>query len=300
MDETRHSDIYARETDSRIRHREFLLQGVEKLTLLDDTFMKIALNDIEACQHVIRILMDDPTIEIVEVRSQYRISKLVSKDAVLDILAEDTQGRVYNLEIQRKTTLNHARRTRRYNAMVDAEYLEKGKEYNEMPEVYVIYISETDIWKTQMTESPVEKYFKGQMTEYDDGQHTIYINAAINDGSPKAALMQYFKTCDPDDMSQGALSRRVRYLKREEGGIEEMGEYSERIFNGGREEGLREGRREGRLEGHREGRLEGHREGQLEGRREERQAMIHLMRVQGVDEETIEKILENLKKEEIV
>ena len=280
MDETRHSDIYARETDSRIRHREFLLQGVEDLTLLDDTFMKIALNDIEACQHVIRILMDDPSIEIVEVRSQYRISKLVSKDAVLDILAEDTQGRVYDLEIQRKTTLDHARRTRRYNAMVDAEYLEKGKEYSEMPEVYVIYISETDIWKTQQTESTVEKHFKGQMTEYDDGQHTIYINAAINDGSPKAALMQYFKTCDPDDMSQGALSRRVRYLKREKGGIEEMCEYSERIFNGGREEGLREGRREGRWE--------------------ERQAMIHLMRAQGIDEETIEKILENLKEEEAV
>ena len=280
MDETRHSDIYARETDSRIRHREFLLQGVEDLTLLDDTFMKIALNDIEACQHVIRILMDDPSIEIVEVRSQYRISKLVSKDAVLDILAEDTQGRVYNLEIQRKTTLDHARRTRRYNAMVDAEYLEKGKEYSEMPEVYVIYISETDIWKTRQTESPVEKHFKGQMTEYDDGQHTIYINAAINDGSSKAALMQYFKTCDPDDMSQGALSRRVRYLKREKGGIEEMCEYSERIFNGGREEGLREGRREGRWE--------------------ERQAMIHLMRAQGIDEETIEKILENLKEEEAV
>ena len=268
MDETRHSDIYARETESRIQHREFLLQGVEDLTLLDDTFMKIALNDIEACQHVIRILMDDPSIEIVEVRSQYRISKLVSKDAVLDILAEDTQGRVYNLEIQRKTTLDHARRTRRYNAMVDAEYLEKGKEYNEMPEVYVIYISETDIWKTQMTESPVEKYLKGQMTEYDDGQHTIYINAAINDGSPKAALMQYFKTCDPDDMSQGALSRRVHYLKREEGGIEEMCEYSERIFNGGREE--------------------------------ERRAMIRSMKKQGIDEETIKKILENLQEEEIV
>ena len=268
MDETKHSDIYARETDSRIRHREFLLQGVEKMTLLNDTFMKIALNDIEACQYVIRILMDDPAIEIVEVRSQYRISKLVSKDAVLDILAEDTQGRVYNLEIQRKTTLDHARRTRRYNAMVDAEYLEKGKEYSEMPEVYVIYISETDIWKTRQTESPVEKYLKGQLTEYNDGQHTIYINAAINDGSPKAALMQYFKTCDPDDMSQGALSRRIHYLKREEGGIEEMCEYSERIFNGGREE--------------------------------ERRAMIRSMKKQGIDEETIKKILENLQEEEIV
>ena len=50
----------------------------------------------------------------------------------------------------------------------------------------------------------------------------------------------FFKTSDPDDMSQGALSRRVHYLKREEGGIKEMCEYSERIFNGGKEEGRRE------------------------------------------------------------
>ena len=79
------------------------------------------------------------------------------------------EGRVYNLEIQRKTTIDHARRTRRYSALVDAEYLEKGKEYNEMPEVYVIYISETDIWETQETESPVERHLKGQIDEYNDG-----------------------------------------------------------------------------------------------------------------------------------
>ena len=59
-----------------------------------------------------------------------------------------------------------------------------------------------------------------------------------------------------------------------------MGEYSKRIFNAGREEGLREGRRE--------------------GRREERQMMIDVMKVQGIDKETIEKILENLKEEETV
>ena len=272
MSKVEFSDTYVRETDSRIRHREFLLQRIEELTLLHDTFMKVALKDVEACQHVIRILMDDPTIEIVEVRSQYRISKLVSKDAVLDILAEDTRGRVYNLEIQRKTTINHARRTRRYSALVDAEYLEKGKEYNEMPEVYVIYISETDIWETRVTESPVERHLKGQIEEYNDGQHTIYINAAIDDGSPKAALMRYFKTCDPDDMSQGALSRRVHYLKREKGGIGEMCEYSERIFNGGKEEGLREGC----------------------------EKMIRLMREQGVDEAIIEKIMASAAEQEPV
>ena len=70
MSRTESSDTYRRESGSRITHREFLLQGMENLTLLNDTFMMVALKDIAACQHVIRILMDDPTIEIVEVRTQ--------------------------------------------------------------------------------------------------------------------------------------------------------------------------------------------------------------------------------------
>ena len=290
MNRQEHSDTYARENESRIAHREFLLQGVEKLTLFHDTFMKVVLNDLEVCQYVIRILMDDPTIEIVDVRNQYRLARLTSKDSILDILAEDSRGRFYNLEIQRDTTPDHPRRTRLYGAMVDGEYLQKGEDYDAMPEVYVIYISRTDLWKTGDMEIPVEKYLKGQSEQYDNGQHVIYVNAAVDDGSKKAALLHYFKTADPDDMSQGPLSRRVRYLKREEGGLNEMCEYSQRIYNGGKEEGLAQGRREGKLEGISEGLQQGRREKELL-----RNAMILSMKESGIDEAMIKKILKNVQ-----
>ena len=292
MNRQEHSDTYARENESRIAHREFLLQGVEKLTLFHDTFMKVVLNDIEVCQYVIRILMDDPTIEIVDVRNQYRLARLTSKDSILDILAEDSRGRFYNLEIQRDTTPDHPRRTRLYGAMVDGEYLQKGEDYDAMPEVYVIYISRTDLWKMGRMETPVKKYLEGQRKDeqYDDGQHVIYVNAAVDDGSKKAALLHYFKTADPDDMSQGPLSRRVRYLKREEGGLNEMCEYSQRIYNGGKEEGLALGRREGKLEGISEGLQQGRREKELL-----RNAMILSMKESGIDEAMIEKILKNVQ-----
>ena len=292
MNRQEHSDTYARENESRIAHREFLLQGVEKLTLFHDTFMKVVLNDLEVCQYVIRILMDDPTIEIVDVRNQYRLARLTSKDSILDILAEDSRGRFYNLEIQRDTTPDHPRRTRLYGAMVDGEYLQKGEDYDAMPEVYVIYISRTDLWKMGRMETPVKKYLEGQREDeqYDDGQHVIYVNAAVNDGSKKAALLHYFKTADPDDMSQGPLSRRVRYLKREEGGLNEMCEYSQRIYNGGKEEGLAQGRREGKLEGISEGLQQGRREKELL-----RNAMILSMKESGIDEAMIEKILRNVQ-----
>ena len=281
MNRQEYSDTYARENESRIAHREFLLQGVEKLTLFHDTFMKVVLNDLEVCQYVIRILMDDPTIEIVDVRNQYRLARLTSKDSILDILAEDSRGRFYNLEIQRDTTPDHPRRIRLYGAMVDGEYLQKGEDYDAMPEVYVIYISRTDLWKMGRMETPVKKYLEGQREDeqYDDGQHVIYVNAAVDDGSKKAALLHYFKTADPDDMSQGPLSRRVRYLKREEGGLNEMCEYSQRIYNGGKEEGRREGLSEGKSEG------------QLLMRN----AMILSMKESGIDEGMIEKILKNVQ-----
>ena len=42
---------------------------------------------------------------------------------------------------------------------------------------------------------------------------------------------------DPDDDSEGELSKRVRYLKREEGGVDIMCEVSERIMERGRKIG---------------------------------------------------------------
>lgn len=43
---------------------------------------------------------------------------------------------------------------------------------------------------------PVEKYFKGTDVAYDDGRYILYVNAAVDDGSDTARLMEYFKTTD--------------------------------------------------------------------------------------------------------
>lgn len=78
---------------------------------------------------------------------------------------------------------------------------------------------------------------KGTDIPYNDGQHILYMNAAVDDGSEIAKLMNYIKTADPDDRSQGELSKRVHFLKCEEGGYEIMCEISEKIYAEGREEG---------------------------------------------------------------
>lgn len=182
---------------------------------------------------MLRILTGIETLTVKTVRTQYRISNITSHDAILDVLAEDGEGRLMNIEIQRADTIDHARRTRFYGSMIDSEYLQKGKTYSEMPDVHIIYISETDLWNAGRTTYPVEKYFKGTDVAYDDGLYILYVNAAVDDGSDTARLMEYFKTTDPEDASQGDLSKRVHLLKCEKGGWDEMCEVSEKWYKEG-------------------------------------------------------------------
>ena len=163
------------EETARLCVREMLLEKLKGFTLLSDVFLSVALRDQAACQHVLRLLTGKEDLTVREVRTQYRISKILSHDAILDVLAEDE--------------------------------------------------------------------------EYDDGLHVVYVNAEVDDGSETAALMRYFKTSDPEDKSQGALSERVHFLKCEKEGIEFMCEITEEIYEIGKNEGRKEGREEGREEG---------------------------------------------------
>ncbi|MBR1433229.1 PD-(D/E)XK nuclease family transposase [Ruminococcus sp.] len=224
-----------------IASKEERLEEAKGFTLMSDVFMSVALEDIPACQYVVRILMNRPDLVVTSVKTQYTISKITSHDARLDVLAEITavgsDNKLVNIEIQRRNTVDHSRRTRFYGAMIDSEYLQKGAYYDELPDVYIFYISETDIWNGGKVAYEVSKTLNGQ--PYDDGIHTVYINAAVNDGSAIASLMQYFKSCDPKDDSQGELSKRVQLLKSDKEG-EFMCELTQKWYNDGEKMGKAE------------------------------------------------------------
>ncbi len=228
------------QTKSFLEQHEELLEKVKDFNLMNHVFMAVALQDKYACQHVVRILTGNSSLKVVSVKTEYRISKLVSHDAILDILAEDENGELYNLEIQRLDTVDHARRTRFYGAMIDSEALSKGRTYKEMPEVHIIYISEKDLWHEGKTCYPVDKYFRNTQIPYEDGMHVLYVNAEVDDGTDTAKLMQFFKTADPSDTSQGALSQRIIQLK--EGEMKDMYDVANEFIEAGRKDGLEKGR----------------------------------------------------------
>lgn len=242
--------------------REQMIEIAQKFNLFSNVFMKVVFRDKLACQHVLRIFAGDPELEVAWVKTEYEIAKVISHDSRLDVLAEAVGGRMYNLELQRDGCLDHARRVRFYNAMVDSEVLEKGKIYDEMPELTTYYISETDLWKENQTSYRVEKrlvrtdcsykekhskdglysgtgYQDGMYNDsaYEDGVCIVYVNAEVDDRSEMAKLMQYFRTADPYDDSQGELSKRVHFLKCEKEGLKIMCKVTEELVEYGKEIG---------------------------------------------------------------
>ena len=223
----------------RLELQERIAQAIQQFNLFSNVFMKVVFRDPLACQHTLRILSGNPELKVVHVRTEHEIAKAIFHDSRLDVLAEDQEEKLYNMELQRKEYLDHAKRVRFYNAMVDSEILEKGKDYSTLPELNVYYISETDIWKKKQTCYRVKKTISEEGEAYRDGINITYINAEVDDQSEVAQLMKYFKIADPNDSSQGDLSKRVHFLKCEEEGKKIMCKVTDELIEIGEERSLR-------------------------------------------------------------
>ena len=224
--------------NSLIANIEELLKQIQAMNLFDDIFTSVVFKDEGACLHLVRQLMQNPKLNIVAFRTQDAIPMLISKSPRLDITAEDDKGTLYEIEIQRLEEPAPARRVRYYSSVMDSELLRKGVSYDKLPEVYLFYLSQKDIWQKGQTVYKLEQSlrFGDELMPYENGLHTLYVNAAIDDGSNIAKLMQYLKTAKAGDTSQGALSAHVNYLKSPEGGRAKMGEFEKYFTEKGREE----------------------------------------------------------------
>ena len=205
-----------------LRTREERLAFARSMNLFSTPFMREVFKDERATQYVLRILTGKPDLVIKDNQTEYRIAKIDSRDAVLDVLAADEAGVVYHIEIQLADGDDHILRVRFYSAMTDSEMLEKGTKYTDLPNTYIFYISMNDFMGLEEPIARVTSIIGKKRKDYDDGKYIFYVNAAVNDQSEVAKLMDYFKLADPNDMSHGELSNRVHLLKCDPEGEEPM------------------------------------------------------------------------------
>lgn len=117
----------------------------KELTFSNDfIFAKVMLNP-ELCKGVLERLLRIKIhhLEYLEEQKVIDIAK-DSKSIRLDVYVADEKGTIFNIEMQVINTKNIPKRTRFYQSMIDLNSLEKGMNYAELPQSFVIFICKFD------------------------------------------------------------------------------------------------------------------------------------------------------------
>ena len=223
---------------------------VSKFNLMDDTFFAVVMEDKEACEYLLSELLGKQ-IKVIENKTQYSLRNIENHSIVLDAMIEDEDHKLYDVEIQIGDHKNHSRRMRYYHTAIDWSYLEKGSDYEQLPELYMIFISAFDPFGENENHYEVKQYVGTK--EYDDGIRRLYFNTAVDDGTKISDLLQYLKNSMADNNKFGALSKAVNFYKVENKGVDYMCKAVEEYAKKQRLEGRNEGRIEGKIEGKIEG-----------------------------------------------
>ena len=227
-----------------LQHQEDL-RRLRGFRLLDDDFLtKCFEGDPKYIQLVLRIVLEMPDLVVVDVRTQVFVENLLHRSVRLDIVATDSAGRKINVEIQRSDKGAGRKRARYNSSMMDANLLRKGADFAELPETYVVFITEHDVIGDGQPLYKVERYISGSNKKFEDGSHIVYVNGAYRDETPVGKLMHDFSCTDPANMHYEMLAERVRFFKESKEGIAIMCKVMEDMRNESLREGMREGMRE--------------------------------------------------------
>ena len=206
------------------KYSKEVIETAKRLRLIDDTLFRLVTEDIPACQEILRELLDNDGLEVIEAIPQRRLGGL-NRNIIVDLLCKTSDGNYINVEVQTGDYHDDFRRTRLHASIITAHETPKDTEFAIVPDVTVLYITEYDAAKQNLPVAVENHYIKAGniLVEVPDGETIIYATTAINDGSSHSKLLQLFLRDDAfDEKDYPAISARVGYFKRTEEGREDM------------------------------------------------------------------------------
>ena len=188
---------------------------------MDDDFFSEALDGkVEAVEFILQVVLERDDLKVIETKAQVEYKSATKRSIRLDIKAVDRENERFNLEIQRAEEGSGSKRARFHGSMIDRDLLEKGMDFNELPESYIIFITEDDKYGCGEPLYHIErKIEENDDALFEDGLHILYVNGEYrNVDTPVGRLMHDFHCTKSEDMYSKVLADEVKYLKETEGG----------------------------------------------------------------------------------
>ena len=159
-------------------------------------------------------------------KTQYDAKRLAgSRSLLLDVRAGDTNGRKYDLEMEKSDA--SPERTEVHVATMIVEHLHEGDKFSDLPETYVIFISEHDSVGNGRAVNSFSYRNDDRFKESDEFEknivphaslggktHILHVNGDFKDEeSDIGKLIHDFKCRKADEMYFKNLAARTRELK---------------------------------------------------------------------------------------
>ena len=230
------------EQQRKERERQEDLAKLRGLRPMDDDFMRCIFKDnIPLAELVLRILLREPTLTVEKVETQRDNKRLVGGRSIsFDVYVGDAKKRKENVEIQRSDKGAGKHRARYHSSVMDVENLDAGQDFDELPETYVVFITENDQFSDGKPFHRIERVDMDSEGKplFDDGEHILFVNGAYQGDSDIGKLMHDFRCCDAKDMYFKEMKEITHHFKETEEGVE----YMCRAFEETRMEGELRGR----------------------------------------------------------
>ena len=200
-------------------------KAIDDLTLFDDDLMsKVFDGNIEAAELLLKIILERTDIKVKKVKGQVELKSPYpnGRNIKLDIIAVDSDGVEFDVEVQRNTKGSHVRRARYHQSMMDSRLLKKKQEFKELKDTYVIFICQHDKFKENKPIYHVDKIVRETGKVFDDGAHIIYVNGKYRGEDDFGKLAHDFNCKKADNIYFKPLADGVRHFKETEEGRDAM------------------------------------------------------------------------------
>lgn len=205
------------------KHYEENIKRIAGFRLIDDIFFKKCFEEnMEGVELLLQIILDKSDLKVSALHTQHFVTNLLNRSVQLDVVATDSQNKIYNVEIQRATKGAGAKRARYHSSILDTNLLKKNDDFEALPETYVIFICEEDVMGEGEALYNIERCIMNNKKRFNDGSHIIYVNASYRDDSSLGKLMHDFYCTDPSDMYYKRLANQVEYFKENKEGLQIM------------------------------------------------------------------------------
>ena len=259
-----------------LQQRETYLSILKDLTIMDDIFMRNVLKNSACTEYILKVIINQDDLELEDQILQADYKNLQGRSSTLDCVALDKSGRKYNIEFQNADSGASLKRARYHGSLVDANTLKTGQVPNELPDTYIIFITENDTLGFNLPICHINRTFEEAGQPCPDQLHIIYVNSSFQDNTALGKLMHDLRCPDPHDMYSEILAQRVIELKETQKGVDIMCEKLDKLITEERNEGEKRGILIGEAQGEKRGILIGEAQGILHTQKETAKNLQHM------------------------